>query len=275
MKRYILSLALASLFVGCGSSTVLTTPKDSNIQDSESFVVSIKESKLNNSTKVYGLEESVSLEVTMTESVKVDSYVWKESGKVIGNSSKLDKKFKSGKHTVTVYVNSLGSTQSATFTFMVVKSQFETKKLGQREDVVMVDSFKNLMWVNDEDVTKEACLAVHEENLTLARNLSIEFCKKINFAEFSVGEWRVPTPVELSNFIIDTNRNKLSPAYYQDCNFLFADKNGTSKRVATKYGVKNEMDYKNEANETINVILGDIIKFKTHYGIRCVKEINN
>ena len=131
------------------------------------------------------------------------------------------------------------------------------------------------MWVNDLDESKKACLAVHEANLTRAQTLSQNFCKNIDFGEFPVGSWRAPTPNELSSFIIETVKADILPAYYKECNILFADENGSSKVVTTRYGIKNEIEILDGASgSSRNAELGEVLVFRTHFGIRCVRTIN-
>jgi hypothetical protein len=125
------------------------------------------------------------------------------------------------------------------------------------------------MWVSDANDSKKACLAVHDTNLTVAKTLSQNFCKNINFGEFPIGSWRAPTSDELSNFIKQTVKADILPAYYRECNLLFADDNGSSKVVATRYGVQKDID---GSIVDISAKLGEVINFRTHYGIRCVRD---
>lgn len=218
----------------------------------------------------YGTTENIMLEASIEGSVTVDTYTWKEGDTVLSTTSKLDKKFSVGHHIVILEVAANNHIQTATFEFDILGSTFVTKKLGQREDVVMLDTTYNLMWVNDKNESKEACLAVHEVNLAVAQPLSQNFCKNIEFGGFPKGSWRAPTPSELSNFIKQTVAADILPAYYQECNLLFADENGSSKVIATRYGVANDID---GSVVNISAKLGEIINYRTHYGIRCVRDI--
>jgi hypothetical protein len=250
-----------SLKVQDGSKTATDTKK---ITVSDYFV-DINKGKTN-----YGITENTTLEASIEGSVTVDTYAWKEGDTVLSTTSKLDKKFSVGHHIVVLEVVANNHTQTATFEFDILGSNFITKKLGHREDEVMLDTTYKLMWVNDKNESKKACLAVHEANLTLAQSLSQNFCKNIEFGEFPKGSWRAPTPAELSNFIKQTYAADILPAYYMECNLLFADENGTSKVVATRYGVREDID-----GSVVNVSakLGEIINYRTHYGIRCVRDI--
>ena len=275
MKRYILTLAMVLMFVGCDS----VVDVDNTITDTE-FKISLKNNKFNHNTEggkvTYRVNELVSLEVKVSDQVNVDSYTWKEGDKVIGTASKLDREFSLGSHAITVDVAANNSVKSLSFIFYVSdEAYFVTKKLGAREDEVLVDTTYNLMWVSDSDESKEACLAVHEANLTKAKTLSQNFCKNIDFGEFPVGSWRAPTPNELSSFIIETVKADILPAYYKECNILFADENGSSKVVTTRYGVKNEIEILDgDPGSSRNAKLGEALVFRTHYGIRCVRTIN-
>jgi hypothetical protein len=271
-KNFSLGKHEIDLKVSDGKKTV-TAKKTITVSE---FLLTLQDSKINHSIKHgetnYDVSENVVLEAKIVGLAQADTYTWKEKNNTISTTSKLDKKFSVGSHSVTVEARVNNLVKSASFDFNVSDwSNFDTKILSLREDKVLVDKEKKLMWVSDSDESKKACLAVHEGNLSVAKPLSQNFCKGIEFGGFEKGSWRVPTPNELSNFIKETVKANILPAYYQPCNILFADENGVSKVVATRYGVKEDID---GSIVNISAKLGDIIDYRTHYGIRCVKSLD-
>jgi len=241
------------------------------------FLLTLQDSKINHSIKHgktnYDVSENVVLEAKVVGLAQADTYTWKEKNHTIATTSKLDKKFSVGSHRVIVEATVNDSLKSISFDFNVSDwSNFETKTLSDREDKVLVDKDKKLMWVNDAEDSKEVCLAVHEKRLNIAQSLSQKFCKNIEFGGFKKGLWRTPTSDELSNFIKETVKANILPAYYQPCNILFADENGVSKVVATRYAIENKIEILPTSSR--NAELGEVLEFRTNYGIRCVRSLD-
>ncbi len=94
---------------------------------------------------------------------------------------------------------------------------------------VITDNSKNLMWVNEFEYDKHACLAVHGDRVN-DYETSKDFCALLNFADFD--DWRDPTAQEASNFIIKTNAVGIETGYLAPCKFLLAREAGTKVETA-------------------------------------------
>jgi hypothetical protein len=134
-------------------------------------------------------------------------------------------------------------------------------KLGVKNGGHVIEQVsKKLMWVNEFDVSKKACLAIHY-NKPEEYNASKNFCQNLNFAGFS--DWRDPTSTELQSFIKETKSAHIIPGYAAPCKKLLArdDENGTvvEKEVYTRFSDK----------------LGKVLDMNitnSNIGLRCVRD---
>ena len=94
---------------------------------------------------------------------------------------------------------------------------------------VITDTSKNLMWVNEFEYNKHACLAVHGDRAN-DYETSKDFCALLHFADFD--DWRDPNAEETSNFIIKTNEADIETGYLAPCKFLLAREAGTHTETA-------------------------------------------
>lgn len=142
-------------------------------------------------------------------------------------------------------------------------SNFEPKTLGARKDKVLVQKDKNLMWINDADKSKKACLAVKNDT---GYNIAQAFCENLTFAGFT--DWRTPNSTEMVDFVEKTNKANIQTAYYAPCKLLMAtdytnplvDPYG-NVAVITRYGKKAGFGN-----------IGDVAHVKYNIGLRCVRD---
>ncbi len=144
---------------------------------------------------------------------------------------------------------------------------FQLQELnGEAKDRVIVDTSKNLMWVNESNKSKLACLAIHFDK-PAEYNSSQTFCAALDHANFT--DWRDPTPAEVSDFILrTTNDAHILPGYEAPCKKLLArtrDANGTivtEKEVYTRYNGSQLGE------------IGDLNITTSNIGLRCVRPTN-
>ncbi len=121
---------------------------------------------------------------------------------------------------------------------------------------------KKLMWVNEYNPDKKACLAIHYTQ-PKEYDASKTFCQNLTYAGFS--DWRDPTSTELSSFVKETNRVHIMPGYEAPCKKLLArDKDGNKrvdKEVYTSFSSLTPGTIK-DANLT-----------KSNIGLRCVRDV--
>ncbi len=138
---------------------------------------------------------------------------------------------------------------------------FEIKSIGaDNDDRVIVDTSKNLMWVNESRRSKKACLAIHSTSDT-DYNESKTFCANLNFAGFT--DWRDPTTAELADFVKETTKAYLLPGYEAPCKRLLAtEQNGTRYAVSTRFDSKHAIGTESLLE----------IPITSNIGLRCVRE---
>ena len=111
--------------------------------------------------------------------------------------------------------------------------EFSINEVGATKDRVIVDSSKNLMWVNAYDKSKHACLAIHTDK-PAEYDTSKGFCEALNHAGFT--NWRAPSAAELTNFVKRTNAVHILPGYEAPCKALLArESNGTETAISTRF----------------------------------------
>lgn len=161
----------------------------------------------------YTTDDDVMLEATVSGNIgDAPTYVWKDGDMDLTESTKtLTQKFDAGSHSVTVDVTENGVTESASFSFNVsdlTDFNISGSTIGQIST--------GLMWVNELDASKEACLVVFgdEYNVTV-KDANLEnaktFCNQLDFASFK--NWRTPTTAELSDYIKKTNEVNIETNY--------------------------------------------------------------
>ncbi len=139
------------------------------------------------------------------------------------------------------------------------------QELGAQKDKVIVDNSQNLMWVNETDKSKHACLAIHA-NTPEEYDTSKTFCANVNHAGFR--DWRDPTSAELSAFVIGTTNAHLLPGYDAPCKRLLArenDANKTEKYVVTRFDT-------NTSRSLGEVFILEEAPLTSNIGLRCVRD---
>jgi len=125
---------------------------------------------------------------------------------------------------------------------------------------IIIDSNQSLIWINEYDPAKKACLAIHVGKPKVLEE-SKDFCKNLDYAGYS--DWRTPTSVELSNFVKKTNEVHILPGYEAPCARLLAKDVNVSTVVYTRFDKKGHglgVVGNLEANLTSNI------------GLRCVRK---
>lgn len=138
---------------------------------------------------------------------------------------------------------------------------FALQELTAEKDKVIVDTTTNLMWVNESNKSKKACLAIHF-NIPSEYTESQNFCATLDHAGFT--DWRDPTPDELSNFVIKTTQAHLLPGYEAPCKRVLArSSDGNESAIATRFETNSSLPLGTisplEQNLTSNI------------GLRCVR----
>jgi len=112
--------------------------------------------------------------------------------------------------------------------------RFSAREIGSTKDRVMVDTSKNLTWVNDNNFSKNACLAIHAD-VPEEYTTSQTFCSQLDYAGIGAGLWRDPTSAELSNFVKDTNAASIVTGYAAPCQRLIARDTDGEKAISTRF----------------------------------------
>ena len=278
MWKYILSIVITFMITGCGSTGTTNpndpSPEQNSTQDQNGTQNNggggdqnttaenpIVIDNSNYQTEWYA-SDTVRLTANVTGAIEPE-YTWKEGNTTLGHGSSLEKSdFTPGDHTITLFVDDGAYSKSAVYHIHVIPvPKFKIESLTVNEDKVMMDVNHRKMWVSDGDQSKHACLAVP----TPADYSQVEnFCENLDFAGFT--NWRKPSARELSNFVKDTVKADVLPAYYAPCQLLIAT-NDASKDVAviTRYGVAAEKG-----------ALGDVIDPAptSKVGLRCVRDVD-
>jgi hypothetical protein len=123
------------------------------------------------------------------------------------------------------------------------KGTFFLQALTNDAHHIIVDNDKNLMWVNEYEYDKHACLAVHGDREN-DYETSKDFCSLLNFADFD--DWRDPNADELQNFVIKTNQEQIETGYLAPCKYLLSRESGTGEEsaIASRYNKKKVLGEK-------------------------------
>ncbi len=144
--------------------------------------------------------------------------------------------------------------------------EFSIESKGATEDKIIVDKSKNLMWVNERDASKKACLAVHKD-IPETYETSKGFCAALTHAGFS--DWRDPHKDEVVNFIKRTNAVHILPGYEAPCNALLArDVNASDTNQTIETSISTRFDKVLE----IGTVSPLVVPLTSNIGLRCVRE---
>ena len=142
---------------------------------------------------------------------------------------------------------------------------FTLQEVGAAKDKVISDD--TLMWVNEADASKEACLAIRVSTPgvnPLSYTESKTFCSALDHAGFT--DWRDPTSAELSNFVIKTTEANLLPGYEAPCKRLLArSTDGNESSIATRFETNSSLPLGLVSPLETNLI--------SNIGLRCVRAL--
>jgi hypothetical protein len=137
---------------------------------------------------------------------------------------------------------------------------FFMQALTDNKAHVISHNKKKLMWVNEYDHDKHACLAIHA-NRESQYDASVTFCNQLDFAGFN--DWRDPNAAELSDFILESNAENIEVGYLAPCQSLLAREagNGYETAVTTKYDQRRTLGAQRE-----------FVPYQYNIGLRCVRD---
>jgi len=141
---------------------------------------------------------------------------------------------------------------------------FSIREIGTEKDRVIVDTSKNLAWVNENNVSKYACLAIHFDKPE-EYNTSKTFCSQLDHAGIGAGFWRDPTSAELSDFVKDTTAAHLLPGYEAPCKRLLARDADGEKAISTRFDTVKPLGEVSVLEQPLT----------SNIGLRCVTDATN
>jgi hypothetical protein len=244
---------------------ILEAVTNNNIKLTDTFTFKIVNMKLNISTSktTFSDRDDVKLIAKITgDEGSVASYSWKEGDKLLSSEKQLQKRdFSRGVHNITLSITTNdGLKLNKTIKINIVKyintNNFKAKILTLRNENVMVDKSKKLMWVSEATEAKGGCLAIPTQN---DYNSAKKFCSNLNFAGFK--DWKVPSSSQLSNFITETIKDNILPGYPKPCPILLSKDGESYSAIVTRFG---ENSSRGTAGESVNVDFP--------IGLRCVRS---
>jgi hypothetical protein len=144
--------------------------------------------------------------------------------------------------------------------------EFSIESKGETEDKIIIDKSKKLMWVNERDISKKACLAIHKD-IPDTYEKSKGFCAALTHAGFS--DWRDPRKDEMVNFIKRTNAVHILPGYEAPCKALLArDVNASDSNQTIETSISTRFDTVLE----IGTVSPLVLPLTSNIGLRCVRD---